>query len=78
MELVAVLFFLFYAFAAVLAIVCILAWFYGLILAFRASVVLGIICFFIEPSYVIFGLVKMFAKLDLAKLIVEKFSQAAN
>ena len=47
----------------------------GLVLAFRASIVLGIICFFISPAYLIFGLVKWFAGVDLAQLIVERFKE---
>ena len=28
---------------------------YGLILAFQASIILGILCFFLEPSPLVFG-----------------------
>lgn len=75
MEIIAVLLFLLYAFAIVFAIACVVAWFYGLILAFRAHVILGIICFFIEPSYIIFAFVKWFTGIDLATMIVEKVSE---
>lgn len=75
MEIVAVLIFLLYAFAFVFAIACIAAWFHGLILAFRAHVILGIVCFFLEPAYVVFGFVKWFTKVDLAQMIVEKLSE---
>lgn len=75
MELAALLIFVVYA---LLIVVTVVAWFQGLILAFRASVILGIICFFIAPSYLIFGLVKWFAKVDLAQLIVDKFNELAN
>lgn len=58
------------AFAAAL----IVAWVYGLILAFRAHIILGIVCFFIEPAYVIFAVVKWLTGDDLAQKIVDYFS----
>lgn len=72
MEVIAVLVFLFYA-AMILG--CLAATIHGLVLAFRASIILGIICLFISPAYLIFGLVKWFAGVDLAQLIVERFKE---
>jgi len=43
---------------------------YGLILAFKASVVLGILALFVEPSPAVFGLAMIFAKTNLPQLIV--------
>lgn len=72
MELFAILVFVCYA---ALIVGCLAATIHGLVLAFRASIVLGIICFFISPAYLIFGLVKWFAGVDLAQLIVERFKE---
>lgn len=72
MEVIVVLVFLFYA-AVILG--CLAATIHGLVLAFRASIILGIICFFISPAYLIFGLVKWLAGVDLAQLIVERFKE---
>jgi len=72
MEGIAILVFIFYA---ALIIGCLAATIHGLVLAFRASIILGIICFFISPAYLIFGLVKWFAGVDLAQLIVERFKE---
>ena len=51
------------------------AWVHGIILAFSASVVLGIVCIFLEVPFVIFGLVYWFTGNDLAQQIVEYFSR---
>lgn len=72
MEIIAILVFVLYA---ALIVGCLAATIHGLVLAFRASIVLGIICFFISPAYLIFGLVKWFAGVDLAQLIVERFKE---
>lgn len=47
---------------------------YGLYLAFSASVILGIIAFFVEPSPLIFGLVMFFFEKNLAQEIVNYLS----
>lgn len=44
---------------------------YGLYLAFSASVLLGIICFFVQPSPSLIGLVMIFFHKNLAQMIME-------
>ena len=44
---------------------------YGLYLAFSASIILGIIAFFVEPSPLIFGLVMFFFDKNLPLEIIE-------
>lgn len=44
---------------------------YGLYLAFSASIILGIIAFFVEPSPLIFGLIMFFFDKNIPELIVE-------
>ena len=48
---------------------------YGIVLAFSASVLLGIAVLFIEPLPLVIGLVKVFAHIDLAHRIVEFFNK---
>lgn len=43
---------------------------YGIVLAFSASVILGILTLFIQPAPLIFGAVMFFFEKDLAQLIV--------
>jgi len=43
---------------------------YGLVLAFSASIGLGILAFFIEPSPLIFGLVMIFGGVNLPEKIM--------
>lgn len=45
---------------------------HGLILSFRASIILGIIMLFFLPIAAIFSLIKLLAKTDIPALIVEK------
>lgn len=47
---------------------------YGLILGFKASILLGILILFVEPLPLAFGLCKVFAGIDIAQRIVEFFS----
>ena len=47
---------------------------YGFVLAFSASVILGILTFFIQPAPLIFGAVMFFFEKDLAQLIVNALS----
>ncbi len=51
------------------------AWIHGAVLSFSASTVLGIICLFVPPAEVIFGLAKWFADVDLATRIVHSLPQ---
>ncbi len=51
------------------------AWIHGIILAFSASVVLGIICFFLEVPYPVFAVVYWVSGLNLAQMIVDFFSK---
>ncbi len=44
---------------------------YGLYLAFSASVILGIICLFVQPSPSVIGLVMIFFHKDLAQAVME-------
>ena len=44
---------------------------YGLVLAFSASIGLGILAFFIEPSPLIFGLVMLFGGVNLPEKIMK-------
>lgn len=48
---------------------------YGLVLAFSASIVLGLVTLFVEPLPFVIGLVKVFAHIDLAHRIVEFFTK---
>lgn len=55
-------------------VTCLVSWFYGLVLAFRASTALGVVSFFVEPSYLVYGFAKLFAGVDIAAKIVRFFS----
>jgi hypothetical protein len=44
---------------------------YGLVLAFSASICLGIICLVAEPAPLIIGLAKLFWGVDLAQRVME-------
>jgi hypothetical protein len=57
----------------VVTIAAIACWVHGIVLAFSASVVLGIVCIFLEVPFVIFGLVDWVAGVDLAQRIVQAF-----
>lgn len=48
---------------------------YGLVLAFSASIILGVVTLFVEPLPLVIGLVKVFAHIDLAHRIVEFFNK---
>ena len=47
---------------------------YGLYLAFSASILLGIVTLFVEPSPLIFGLVMLFTGTNLPEKIVAWFN----
>jgi hypothetical protein len=51
------------------------AWIHGIYLAFSASVVLGIVCIFIEIPFPVFAIVYWLTGNDLAQQIVEYFSR---
>lgn len=55
----------------VLAVVGIAAWVQGIILAFSASVLLGIICIFIEVPFPVFAIAYWVTGVDLAQKIVD-------
>lgn len=55
----------------VCVIIGLAAWVKGIVLAFSASVLLGIICIFLEVPFVIFGLVYWVTGIDLAQRIVQ-------
>lgn len=59
----------------VLVIVGIVAWIHGIVLAFSASVLLGIICIFIEVPFPVFAIAYWIAGVDLAQRIVEALPQ---
>ncbi len=48
---------------------------YGLYLAFSASILLGIVCFFVEPSPLIIGLAMMAFHKNLAELLIQWLSK---
>lgn len=48
---------------------------YGLVLAFSASIILGIITLFVEPAPLIFGLVMLFFDKNLPELIMQFLNQ---
>lgn len=54
------------------------AWVHGLILAFRASIILGIVCIFFEIPFLLFGIVYWVTRVDLPQKIVEWFEDNAN
>ena len=62
----------------VVAVLVAIAWIHGLVLAFRAHVVLGVICLFIEPAYIVFALVMWVSGKDLAGDIVAYFSRLSD
>ncbi len=51
------------------------AWVHGVILSFSASTVLGIVCLFLPPIEIVFGLARWFAGVDLAARIVQVLPQ---
>lgn len=59
----------------VLAIVGVAAWIHGIVLAFSASVLLGIICIFIEIPFPVFAIAYWITGTDLAQKIVEALPQ---
>lgn len=58
-----------------LVIVMIAAWVHGIVLAFSASVLLGIICIFIEIPFPVFAIAYWITGVDLAQKIVEALPQ---
>jgi hypothetical protein len=66
---------LFALFAAALALASLGFSFYGLYLAFSASVVLGVLALFIEPAPLVFGVLMFFGHINVAHRIVEYFSR---
>lgn len=71
--LVAVFAILWMLFIVVVGLVSFAAWLHGLILAFRASIIFGIICFLVHVPFVVFGVVYWITGIDLAKEIVDWF-----
>ena len=61
--------------ALLLGIVAVIAWIQGIVLAFSASVLLGIICIFVEVPFPLFAIVYWLTGTDLARLIVEALPQ---
>jgi hypothetical protein len=53
------------------AILAIAGWVQGIVLAFSASIVLGIVCIFLEVPFVVFGLAYWVTGVDLAQRIVD-------
>lgn len=51
------------------------AWIQGIVLAFSASVVLGIVCIFLEVPFPVFAFVYWATGVNLAQRIVEAFPQ---
>lgn len=62
-------------FYVLLVIAAIVAWIHGIVLAFQASVLLGIICIFLEVPFPIFALAYWFTGVDLAQRIVTALPQ---
>ncbi|MBY0359621.1 MAG: hypothetical protein K2W82_16570 [Candidatus Obscuribacterales bacterium] len=56
-------------------LVALAAWIHGIILAFSASVLLGIICFFIQAPFPIFSIAYWITGIDLAQRIVDALPQ---
>lgn len=56
-------------------ILAFLAYLHGIYLAFAASILLGIICIFLEVPFFIFGITYWFAGVDLAQTIVHALPQ---
>jgi hypothetical protein len=48
---------------------------YGLYLAFSASVLLGVLCIFIQPSPLVIGLVMLFFHKNVAQMIMDALSK---
>lgn len=46
---------------------------YGVVLAFKASIVLGILSLFVEPAFMIYGLVMLFGGVNIPEQIMEWF-----
>ena len=59
------------AMLAIVAAVMIAAWIHGVVLAFSASVLLGIVCIFIEIPFPVFSIAYWITGVDLAQRIVE-------
>lgn len=54
-----------------LVVLAILCWVHGIVLAFSASIWLGIVCTFLAVPFLVFGLVYWVAGVDLAQWIVD-------
>lgn len=65
----------FFLLIALFIIVNIVAWVVGIVLAFRASIILGIICLFLHVPFVLFGWVKLIGKVDLADRVAKAFPE---
>lgn len=53
------------------AILAIAGWVQGIVLAFSASILLGIVCIFLEVPFLVFGLAYWVTGVDLAQRIVD-------
>jgi len=56
---------------AAIFVAVIAAWFQGLILAFRANVILGIVCFLLHAPLVLIGVVYWMFGFDIPKALME-------
>jgi hypothetical protein len=61
------------AFIWTLRIAAVVISIYGLVLAFQASVVLGLLSLFVAPSGIVFGVGKLFWDVNLPQIILAYF-----
>lgn len=59
-----------FLFTLALIVVCIASWIHGLVLTFKASIILGIICLFLAVPFPLFAVVYWVSGVDLAERIV--------
>jgi hypothetical protein len=59
----------------VVTVVTVIAWFKGLVMAFSASVILGIVCFFLQVPFPIFAIAYWLTGVDLAQRIAHALPQ---
>lgn len=64
-------FMLFWLFAVLVAIAAFVVSIYGLVLAFKASIFIGVLALFIEPAPLVIGLVYLFTNVNLAQKIAD-------
>ena len=57
--------------AVLLLLGCLIFWVWGIVLSFRASIILTILCFFLHIPFIVFGVCRWAFGVDLPREIVD-------